>query len=111
MRAQRYLIVPVTTTTGLYCEKSSERRIGHSEDEIQRLLGPTGASALHYVFGARYQRGNGMGSLFGDLLDRAMTFIKRGSVALGKEALNTGESIADDVMYGQKIKKAVKQHH
>ena len=55
----------------------------------------------------KYQRGHGLGSLFGCLLRSAMPLIERGAVALGKGALKTVR-IADDVMSGQSIKKATK---
>ena len=50
---------------------------------------------LPYFVGARYQRGHGLGSLFGGLLRIAMPLIKRGAVALGSGALETGVRIAD----------------
>ena len=61
--------------------------------------------ALPYFAGAQYQRGHGLGSLFRS----AMPLIKRGAVALGKGALKTGVRIADDVIFGQSIKKATKR--
>ena len=66
-------------------------------------------SALPYFAGAQYQRGHGLGSLFGGLLRSAMPLINRGAVALGKGALKTGVRTADDVMSGQRIKKAAKR--
>ena len=65
--------------------------------------------ALPYFAGAQYQRGHGLGSLFGGLLRSAMPLIKRGAVALGKGALKTGIRIADDVLSGQNIKTAAKR--
>ena len=65
--------------------------------------------ALSYSAGAPYQRGHGLGSLFGGLLRIAMPLIKRGAVALGKGALKTGVRIADDVLSGQSIKRAAKR--
>ena len=65
--------------------------------------------ALPYFAGAPYQRGHGLGSLFGGLLRSAMPLIKRGAVALGKGALKTGVRIADDVLSGQSIKRAAKR--
>ena len=65
--------------------------------------------ALPYFAGAQYQRGHGLGSLFGSLLRSAMPLIKRGSVALGKGALKTGVRIAGDVLSGQNIKTAAKR--
>ena len=65
--------------------------------------------ALPYFAGAPYQRGHGLGSLFGSLLRSVMPLFKRGAVALGKGALKTGVRIADDVLSGQNIKKAAKR--
>ena len=65
--------------------------------------------ALPYFAGAQYQRGHGLGSLFGGLLRSAMPLIKRGAVALGKGALKTGVRIAGDVLSGQNIKTATKR--
>ena len=61
--------------------------------------------ALPYFAGAKYQRGHGLGSLFGGLLRSAMPLTKRGAVALGKGALKTGVRIAGDVLSGQNIKR------
>ena len=65
--------------------------------------------ALPYFAGAQYQRGHGLGSMFGSLLRSAMPLIKRGAVALGKGALRTGVRIAGDVLSGQNIKTAAKR--
>ena len=46
--------------------------------------------ALPYFAGALYQRGHGLGNLFGGLLRSAMPLIKRGAVALGRGALKSG---------------------
>ena len=64
---------------------------------------------LPYFAGAPYQRGHGLGSLFGGLQRSAMPLIKRGAVALGKGALKTGVRIADAVLSGQSIKRAAKR--
>ena len=60
--------------------------------------------ALPYFAGAQYQRGHGLGSLFGGLLRCAMPLIKRGAAALGRGTLKTGVRIADDVLCRQGIK-------
>ena len=65
--------------------------------------------ALPYFAGAQYQRGHGLGSLFGGLLRSAMPLIKRDALALGKGALKTGVRIAGDVLSGQNIKTAAKR--
>ena len=68
-----------------------------------------GGGALPYFAGAQYQRGHGLGSLFGGLLRNAMPRIKIGAVTLGKGALKTGVRIAGDVLSGQNIKTAAKR--
>ena len=65
--------------------------------------------ALPYFAGAQYQRGHGLGSLFGGLLRSVMPLLKRGAVALGRGALKTGVRIAGDVLSGQNIKTAAKR--
>ena len=65
--------------------------------------------SLPYFAGAQYQRGHGLGSLFGGLLRSAMPLLKRGAMALGKGALKTGVRIAGDVLSGQNIKTAAKR--
>ena len=62
--------------------------------------------ALPYFVGARVQRGQGLGSLFGGLLRSVAPLIRRGAIALGKRALRTGMQIADDVVSSQNVKQA-----
>jgi hypothetical protein len=40
--------------------------------------------------GTRYQRGHGLGSIFGSLFKSAVLLLKRGAKTLGREALKTG---------------------
>jgi hypothetical protein len=47
--------------------------------------------------GRRYQRGHGLGSIFGGLFKAAMPLLKKGAKTLGREALKTGLNIAGDV--------------
>ena len=65
--------------------------------------------ALSYFARVPYQRGHGLGSLFGGLQRSAMPLIKRGALALGIGALKTGVRIAGDVLSGQNIKTAAKR--
>ena len=39
--------------------------------------------------GSRYQRGHGLGSIFGGLIKAAMPLLKKGAKTLGREALKT----------------------
>ena len=56
--------------------------------------------------GRRYQRGHGLGSIFGGLFKAAMHLLKKGAKTLGREALITGLNIAGDVVQGRNIKQA-----
>ncbi|MEG7521766.1 MAG: hypothetical protein M3H12_01505 [Chromatiales bacterium] len=64
---------------------------------------------LPFFVGARVQQVHGLGNLFENLFRRAMALIKRGAVALGKRALNTGVRVVQDVVAGHSLKQAVKQ--
>jgi hypothetical protein len=54
--------------------------------------------------GRRYQRGHGLGSIFGGLFKAAIPLLKKGAKTLGREALKTGLNIVGDV--GRTIKQA-----
>jgi hypothetical protein len=58
--------------------------------------------------GRRYQRGHGLGSIFGGLFKAAMPLLKQGAKNLKREALKTGLNIAGDVVQGRNIKQAAK---
>ncbi len=64
---------------------------------------------LPVFVGARGQRGHGLGNLFGSLFRSAMPLIKRGAMALGKRALNTGMHVARDVVAGGNLKQSIKR--
>jgi hypothetical protein len=63
--------------------------------------------------GIPYQRGSGLGSFFGRLLRTILPVAKRiGKSALktvGKEALNMGAAVMNDVVQGKNIKQSVKK--
>jgi hypothetical protein len=56
--------------------------------------------------GRRYQRGHGLGSIFGGLFKAAMPLLKKGAKTLGRGALKTGLNIVGDVVQGRNIKQA-----
>jgi hypothetical protein len=58
--------------------------------------------------GRRYQRGHGLGSIFGGLFKAAMPLLIKGTKTLEREALKTGLNIAGDVVQGRNIKQTVK---
>jgi hypothetical protein len=50
--------------------------------------------------GTRYQRGHGLGSIFGALFKVAVPLLKKGAKTLGRKALKTSLNIAEDVVAG-----------
>lgn len=58
--------------------------------------------------GERYQRGYGLGAIFGSLLRSIMPFAKNVGRAVGKQALRTGASVAQDVLDGTDIRESLK---
>ena len=48
---------------------------------------------MNYFAGAQYQRGHGLGSLFGGLLRSAMPLIKRGAVATKRRVADAGRNL------------------
>jgi hypothetical protein len=63
---------------------------------------------LPVFYGARMQRGHGIGSIFGGLFRTIFPIIKRVAPVIGRKALETGMQIAGDVAAGQSIKEAAK---
>ena len=61
--------------------------------------------------GRRYQRGHGLGSIFGGLFKAAMPLLKKGAKTLGREALKTGLNIVGYVEQGRNIEKAAKSRN
>ena len=59
---------------------------------------------LPVFYGARTQRGHGIGSVLGGLFGRALPFLKSGAEILGKQALN----VATDVIDGKSFKESAK---
>ena len=58
--------------------------------------------------GTRYQRGHGLGSIFGGLFKAAVPLLKKGAKTLGRKALKTGLNIDEDVVAGKNLKQAAK---
>ena len=58
--------------------------------------------------GRRYQRGDGLGSIFGGLIRAAAPLLKRGAKTLGRQALKTGLNIVGDVAEGKNFKQSAK---
>lgn len=56
-----------------------------------------GGGIYSWYRGAPYQRGHGIGSFLGGLFRAALPLIKKGALAVGKEALGAGVNVLDDV--------------
>jgi hypothetical protein len=59
--------------------------------------------------GADYQRGHGLGSLFGSLARAAIPLLKDGASYVGKKRLSTGMAVADDVVSGESWRGSLKR--
>jgi hypothetical protein len=59
-------------------------------------------------YGARMQRGHGLGSIFSGLFRTVFPILKRIAPIIGRKALQTGVQIAGDVASGQSFKNAAK---
>ena len=55
-------------------------------------------------YGARMQRGHGIGSIFSGLFRSIFPVLKRVAPVIGKKALQTGIDIVSDVAAGQSLK-------
>ena len=59
-------------------------------------------------YGARMQRGHGIGSIFSGLFRSIFPVLKRVAPVIGKKALQTGIDIVSDVAAGQSLKESAK---
>src|SRR5258705_10644126 len=59
--------------------------------------------------GSDYQRGHGLGSLFGSLARAAIPLLKDGAKYVGKKLLSTGMSVADDMVSGESLRGSLKR--
>ncbi len=59
-------------------------------------------------YGARMQRGHGLGSIFSGLFRSIFPMLKRVAPVIGKKALQTGIDIVSDVAAGQSLKESAK---
>ena len=64
---------------------------------------------LPAFYGARFQQGYGLGSIFKGLFRWAMPHLQQGAKVIGKKALRTGVNVAQDVLDGDNIKAISKQ--
>ncbi|GBL63119.1 hypothetical protein AVEN_107143-1 [Araneus ventricosus] len=66
-------------------------------------------SGIPYYEGVSFQKGYGLGGIFGRLFRAVLPFLVKGGKALGKEALITGTNVINDVFSGEDIKIAAKR--
>ena len=67
-----------------------------------------GHGSLPVFYGARMQRGHGIGSIFGGLFRTIFPILKRVAPTIGRQAMETGMQIVKDVAGGQTVKEAAK---
>ncbi len=72
-------------------------------------LNQVGSGIPVYRGSTTLQRGYGLGGLLGGLFRSAIPLLKKGAKVVGKQALETGIDIAQDVMSGQNVKTAAKR--
>ena len=75
----------------------------------QYYLNQIGSGMPVYRGSTGLQRGYGLGGLLGGLFRSAIPILKKGVMAVGREALQSGIDIAQDVMSGQNVKTATKR--
>ena len=71
----------------------------------------------HYFKGTTYQRGHGLGGLFGRLFRAAVPLfkntvsplLKRGAKAMAREALKTGVGVANDLLDGGSFQNSLER--
>ena len=59
--------------------------------------------------GGKYQRGHGLGNIFGSLFRTALPMLKSVGKKIGKQALTSGARFASDILGGDDVKTATKR--
>jgi len=73
----------------------------------QYYAGQSGGG-LPVFYGARMQRGHGLGSILSGLFRSVFPFLKGMAPAVGRKILTTGMQIAGDVVKGQPLNESLK---
>ena len=60
--------------------------------------------------GTKYQRGAGLGSIFGGLFKSLLPVVKSVGKAVGKQALHTGLNVATDALSGRNVGESIQEH-
>jgi hypothetical protein len=69
-----------------------------------------GFDNMPFFRGSSYQRGHGLGSIFGNIFRGLRAIMPSVFKTVGRHALTTGVNIANDVLEGKKLKESVRQH-
>ena len=60
-------------------------------------------------YGARTQRGHGLGSILGELFRRALPFLSSGAKTLGQQAMNVASDMTDGKSFQDSAKSRLKE--
>ena len=77
--------------------------------DYQRFYTHQAGHGLPIYSGSDYQRGHGLGSLFGSLARAAIPLLKDGASYVGKKLLSTGMAVAGDMASGENWKGSLKR--
>jgi len=84
-----------------------DSRIEHYE---KYYANQAGGGIDNWYRGAPVQRGHGIGSFLGGLFRAALPLIRKGAVAIGKEALTAGVNVLEDVNNGIPLRNSFNLH-
>jgi hypothetical protein len=90
----------------LYCPSSKEEQLLKSHFFNQAKQSGFGAGFV----GRPYQRGNGLGSIFGSIFKAVAPLAKSALRTVGKTALRTGLSVAGDALSGRNVVESLEDH-
>jgi hypothetical protein len=80
-----------------------------SDNIYERYYTQQAGNGLDVYGGVSSQKGHGLGSILGGLFRGAMPILKNVGKAVGKQILNSGLAVANDVASGEGVKKSIKR--
>lgn len=83
---------------------------GEDWDKFYLLQASQSGHGIQGFEGTAYQRGAGIGNIFGRLFRFVSPIAKLAMKSIGKQALTTGADILSDVVKGRNIKESAKKH-
>ena len=81
-----------------------------ANDYYHKHYNQIGGGDIRVFKGGRYQKGYGLGSIFGSLIKSALPIVKQGIKAIGKTALSSGLKVASDGLRGRNLKESFQEH-